>query len=69
MNVDLIEKIEAHLEGHLTKEALAAEFPDISTKELEEQIAWVKDSQMAIEMDGLRTQLRDLLCVSLVSRD
>lgn len=58
MNAELIEKIEQHLDGQLSREALAAIAQQAGVQDLDEAIQWVQDSQIAIEMAGLRDQLK-----------
>lgn len=61
MNELLIENIEAFLEGEISREALQKMADDAGIANLEEEIQWVKDSQVAIEAAGLRQQLKDTL--------
>lgn len=61
MTAALIAKIEAFLEGRLSKEALQAEAEQEGVTQLDEEIKWFQDSQVAIGAAGLRDQLQEAL--------
>lgn len=61
MNELLIEKIEAFLDGKISREELQKMAGEAGISKLEEEIRWFKDSQVAIESAGLRQQLTDVL--------
>jgi hypothetical protein len=61
MTDTLIEQIEAFLEGRITRADLEQEAESMGIKDLEAEIQWVKDTQLAVEVDGLRDQLTHLL--------
>ncbi len=61
MTAALIAKIEAFLEGRLSKEALQAQAEQEGVTNLDEEIKWFQDSQVAIEAAGLRDQLQEAL--------
>lgn len=61
MNELLIEKIEAFLEGEISREELQKAADEAGVAKLEEEIQWFKDSQVAIESAGLRQQLKEIL--------
>jgi TolA-binding protein len=61
MNEILIEKIEDFLEGNLSREELQKMADSAGINNLEEEIQWFRDSQVAIEAVGLRNQLQDIL--------
>jgi len=62
MNTELMEYIEDYLEGRINREELdrkAGEMEEV--KDLDEKIQWFRDSQTAIEVAGLRDQLKGVL--------
>ncbi len=60
MNPDLLEKIEDFLEHRISKAELENYATENDVQDLDEKIAWFKDSILAIEADGMRNQLQDL---------
>jgi len=61
MTAALIAKIEAFLEGRLSKDALHAQAELEGVTNIDEEIKWFQDSQVAIEAAGLRDQLQEAL--------
>ncbi|WP_020532962.1 tetratricopeptide repeat protein [Flexithrix dorotheae] len=61
MNPQLIEKIEAYLDGGLTREQLESQVSEEERPTLDEEIAWLRKSKLAVEAIGLRQQLQDTL--------
>lgn len=61
MTAALIAKIEAFLEGRLSKAALQAQAEQEGVTNIDEEIKWFQDSQVAIEAAGLRDQLQEAL--------
>ncbi len=61
MNELIIEKIEAYLEGDISREELQKVAADAGVSNLDQEIEWFKDSQVAIEAAGLRQQLQEVL--------
>lgn len=61
MNESFIERIEAYLEGSISREALQQIADAEGIANLEEEIRWFRDSQVAIEAAGLRQQLKEVL--------
>jgi hypothetical protein len=61
MNQELLENIETYLEGKLPKSELEAIAKAAGVENLEEEIRWVKDVQVATGADGLREQLASIL--------
>ena len=57
MNQEFLENIEAYLEGNLDRETLETLAKDAGIKNLEEEIQWVKDVQLAVNAHALRDQL------------
>jgi hypothetical protein len=58
MNTALLENIENYLIGEIDRKQLE-EFASInSISNLEDEIEWVKNAQLAIEADGLAAQLK-----------
>jgi tetratricopeptide (TPR) repeat protein len=63
MTAEFIEKIEAYLEGQISKGELQklAEAAGIKDKDLDKEIRWFQNSRTAIEAAGLRDQLAEAL--------
>ncbi len=61
MSAEFIENIEAFLDGSLSREDLESLAQEQGIENLDEEIQWFKDSQVAIEASGLRDQLREVL--------
>jgi TolA-binding protein len=61
MNEILIEKIEAFLEGKISREELQKMADEAGITNLDEEIRWLQDSQVAIAAAGLRQQLKEVL--------
>lgn len=61
MTESFIEKLEAYLAGEISKADLQAIAREEGISNLEAEIKWLQDSQVAIEAAGLRKQLREVL--------
>lgn len=61
MTAELIEHIEAFLDGQITRAALQEHADRLGVQDLEEKIEWVINSRTAIEASGVREQLKVLL--------
>jgi len=61
MDADRIERIEAYLDGRLTRRALEAGLADQERAQLNEQIEWMRTARLAVEAEGLKRQLDGLL--------
>jgi TolA-binding protein len=61
MNELLIEKIEAFLEGEISREELQKMAEEAGIANLDEEIQWFQDSRVAIASAGLRRQLKEVL--------
>lgn len=61
MNQELLEKIEAYLEGQLTKADLASFAAEHEIENLDAEIEWVQNIQLATGVSGLRDQLDAIL--------
>lgn len=61
MTTDLLEQIEAYIEGNISRAELEAAAAEVEGINLEEEIKWFKNSQLAVEAAGLRNQLTDIL--------
>ncbi len=61
MDATTIEKIEAYLEGRLTRQTLEAGLSEEERTGLDEQIEWVRAARLAVEAEGLKRQLDELL--------
>lgn len=61
MNESFIENIEAYLEGSISRETLQQIADKEGIVNLEEEIRWFRDSQVAIEAAGLRQQIKEIL--------
>ncbi len=59
MSAALIAQIEAFLEGRLSKAALQKQAELEGVTNIDEEIQWFQDSQVAIEAAGLRDQLQE----------
>ena len=61
MNSEWIAQMEAYLEGGISKAELEAKATEFGVKDMEEELAWFQNSQLAIEAAGLREQLSEAL--------
>jgi len=61
MNAEFIEKIEDYLEGKISREELQQLADAEGVDNLEQEIQWLQDSQIAVEAAGLRDQLQAAL--------
>jgi hypothetical protein len=61
MTAEVLEKIEEFLAGRIDREELQAVADRHEVTDLDAEIAWLRDSQVAIEAAGLRDQLRETL--------
>jgi hypothetical protein len=61
MKTELIEKIEEYIQGHLSYAELSAFAAFENVDDLDEKIEWLKNIKTAVGVDGLRTQLQQLL--------
>jgi hypothetical protein len=61
MNADLLERIEAYLDGRIDRETLEQSATAAGATDLDREIEWLRDSRTAIEAAGLREQLRHTL--------
>jgi hypothetical protein len=61
MKSEFIEHIEDYLEGTLSREELERQANELGVADLDQEIAWLRDSRIAIEAAGLRTQLKETL--------
>lgn len=61
MSTELLEQIEAYLEGRISREELQRTADAEGVKDLEEELKWFENSRTAIEAAGLRNQLDELL--------
>jgi hypothetical protein len=61
MNTALLETIENYLSGEIDRKQLEAFASINNISNLEDEIEWVKNAQLAIEADGLAAQLKEVL--------
>lgn len=61
MKSEWIEKIETYIQGEISRQALEDYATAEQIEDLEEKISWVRNVGIAIEADGLRTQVKQLL--------
>jgi TolA-binding protein len=61
MKPELLEKIEAFLDGAITRSQLDEAAGDTKAEVLEEQIQWFRNARTAIEAVGLKEQLKEAL--------
>ena len=61
MNAFWIEQVEAYLEGQISRADLQAIAEREGIEDVEQEIAWLRDSQLAIEAVGLKEQLDHIL--------
>lgn len=61
MTAELLEQIEAFLEGKITREELQKEADAEGVENLEMEIEWFRNSRTAVEAAGLRKQLDEIL--------
>ena len=61
MKTELIEQIEAFLDGEINRESLQLKAEILGVDDLDENIIWVKNARLAVEADGLRNQLKKTL--------
>lgn len=61
MNESFIEKMEAYLEGSISREKLQQIAEEEDIHNLEEELRWLQESRVAIEAAGLRQQLKEVL--------
>jgi TolA-binding protein len=61
MKPELLEKIEAYLDGTINRSQLEEAAGGTKTDVLEEQIQWFRNARTAIEAAGLKEQLQDVL--------
>lgn len=61
METILIEKIEAYLQGDLEKQVLEEFATSNGIEDLDKEIEWVKNTQLAIEADGIENQLKQII--------
>ncbi len=61
MNEEMIQHIESYLEGQMDRQQLQAHAREAGVEDLDAEIEWVKNTQLAVEMSGLRTQLNAAL--------
>ncbi|MCI4667862.1 MAG: hypothetical protein MRZ79_06850 [Bacteroidia bacterium] len=60
MEAELIAYIEDYLDGKSSKEELEKQAAQFEVEDLEKEIEWVRDSRLAIEMAGLREELKGI---------
>lgn len=60
MEAEQIQHIEDYLDGRMDRKKLASYFSELKTDELEQEIEWVRNARLAVEMNGLRTQLKEV---------
>ncbi|MEZ5007102.1 MAG: hypothetical protein R2753_03000 [Chitinophagales bacterium] len=61
MEAQLIEKIESYLSGDINKDQLQQYAIDHNIQDLDQEIEWVENAQLAIEANGLKLQLSEVL--------
>ena len=63
MNPEILEHIESFLEGKINREELQQQAAKMgmADPELDQEISWLRDSRIAIEATGLRSQLKEVL--------
>jgi len=61
MSAEFIEKIEDYLDGKISREELQQLADAEGVENLEQEIQWLQDSQIAVEAAGLRDQLQAAL--------
>ncbi len=61
MKEELMERIEAFLDGKISREELQRDADALGETDLQEKITWFTNTQTAIEAAGLRNQLQDIL--------
>ena len=64
MNAEIIKQIEAFLEGRISREELEEVADAAGITDLDEEIEWLRNTQMAIEAAALRDQLKNTLATS-----
>lgn len=61
MNAELLEQIEAYLDGDLSQEELRRSALAAGVTDLESEIQWMRDARTAVEARGLRQHLSEVL--------
>lgn len=61
MNAAIIEKIEDYLNGDIALTDLQQYAEELGIANLDEHIAWVKDAALAVEAEGVKSQIANLL--------
>lgn len=61
MEPQLIEKIESYLSGELKKDQLEKYAAEHNIKDLDQEIEWVENAQLAIEANGIKLQLSEVI--------
>lgn len=58
MKESVFELIENYLDGIITRDALQAALSESERKQIDEDIAWVRDARLAVEATGVRQQIK-----------